>query len=160
MYFYRVYDAAGASAGSSLLVDTKVKTFADQVVVQGCFLVVSSPGHTWHIEDPDNLYNIPPVPVFSVRMVMTDLSGTVIAKTPAQNPIAIDGLEFQLGDFGAIAPGDFNIHAQNELKMMANGCISSFWSQLGPACTFTIGDLPPSADGLWDDSSDSLTFAA
>jgi hypothetical protein len=159
-YFYRVYDAAGASAGSSLLVDTKVKTFADQAVVQGCFPVVSAPGHTWHIEDPDDLYNAP-VPVFFVRMVLTEVpSGNVVAMTAPQNPITIGGLEFQLSDFGAIAPGDYNVHAQNEVKMQANGCISAYWSQIGPGCATTIGAPSLNSSLLDAASTDNITFAA
>jgi len=145
-YFYRIYDAAGGETEESFLVDTKVKTYAPHPILMGCDL---SGDAEWTIESPQNLYNIPPVPVFHVRMVATDGAGVIKAMTEPKNTQFAAGLNFEAEDFvPALADGIYTFHAQNEVKMMANGCVSAYWSQLGPGCEDLIGVAPAMEESL------------
>ena len=137
-YYYRTYDASG---GELVSVNTKVKTYAPHPIVVGCTVDSPLESHTWTIEAPENLYNIPPVPVFNVRMAITDDSGNVVASTPNHDPSEPDGLTFSFAEFSpALAAGIYNVHAQNEVKMMANGCVSAYWSPLGPGCVLELAE--------------------
>jgi hypothetical protein len=138
-YFYRVYDANGGANNCELLIDTKVKTYVPHEILTGCGLDVINNTHTWSIENPLNMYNIPPVPVVEVRMVLKDLSGTVVSSTAPKNPQSVGGLTFALSEFAPIAPnGDYIVCAEHRVKMQSNGCIEAYWSQSGPACPTTI----------------------
>ncbi len=138
LYYYRVYDANATTGAELTWIDTKVKTYADHPIVDGCGELFDDLSDSWTIESPANLYNIPPVPVFHVRMVIKDLGGNTIAVSNTHNPLLPGGLVFTLSDFGFVPDGEYIIHAQNEVKMMANGCVSAFWSQLGPGCPIEI----------------------
>ncbi|MFT7544900.1 MAG: hypothetical protein ACI8YO_001684, partial [Gammaproteobacteria bacterium] len=137
-YYYRVYDANG---GDVTIVDTKVKTYADHTILDGCIIIDPIDfSYEWTIVAPIALYNIPPVPVFNVRMVIKDLSGSVVAMTPSHDPSTAGELTFNFGEFAtALGAGNYTIHAQNEVKMHANGCVSAFWSQTGTGCALGIG---------------------
>jgi len=138
IYYYRVYNVNENNSNALAVLDTKVKTYASHPIVSGCDTEINDIDHTWVIESPQNLYNIPPVPVFNVRMVISDLEGNVVSVSNEKNPILPGGLMFSFSDFDAISDGDYIIQAQNEVKMNANGCVSAFWSQLGPACEISV----------------------
>ncbi|MGK0176140.1 MAG: hypothetical protein ACI9AT_002530, partial [Ulvibacter sp.] len=133
-----VYDANG---GDVTIVDTKVKTYADHTILDGCIIIDPIDfSYEWTIAAPNTLYNIPPVPVDNVRMVIKDFYGNVVAMTPSHDSYAIGGLTFNFGEFApALGAGNYTVHAQSEVKMRANGCISAYWSQTGTGCNLTLG---------------------
>ncbi len=142
-YYYRVYEASGLILDCNDMIDTKVKTYVDHDIVSGCTPTVTSQGHTWTIDHPINMYNIPPVPVSHTRLVLKNMAGEIltysIPKLVSTDPAS---LTFSFNDFIPLMPnGDYTICAQHLVKMEANGCIGGYWSQGGPECVVTF-DIP------------------
>jgi len=141
-YLYRVYDANANpfNCSESLLIDTKVKTYVPHEIVDGCVNEVINVDHTWTVDNPVGMYNVPPVPVIEVRMAIKDASGNIVSLTPSsQFPYSNADLEFSLADFSpALSNGDYEVCAQHLVKMQSNGCIEAYWSQAGPSCPTTV----------------------
>jgi len=158
-YYYRVFDANG---NDIVTLDTKVKTYADHPIVDGC-ISDGQPGvgNQFTIAAPADLYNIPPVPVFNVRMIAKDLNGNVVAMTPDHNPLIPGDLTFGLNEFSpALGTDIYTLHAQNEVKMHANGCVSAYWSQAGPGCTVDLSTSSNGANFIGSDVDLNLNFTA